>query len=179
MAAYYWMDWLIHTHGLNIQHKLNSGREVKIAQYPIDGYVPPSSPGGKATVFQFHGCYGHGYLYSVTKGIRDEKWKAKRSQKFNKTKQTTAFLKRDHQVIEMRECQFRDYCRKNPGIYDFINSMCPSFFQRHIGKITNNDILQGLFEVELFGKVEVDIEVPKEWPRYFRHLSLTPYQYFQ
>ena len=99
MTAYYWMHWLIQTHGLNIQHKFHSGREVKIAQYPVDGYVPPSSPGGNATVFQFHGCYWHGHLCSVTKGIRDEKWKATRSQKFNKTKQTTAFLKRDHEVI--------------------------------------------------------------------------------
>ena len=95
MAAYYWMDWLIHTYGINIQHKSNWGRrEVKIAQFPVDGYVPAISPGGKATVFQFHGCYWHGHLCSITKGIRYKTWKATRSQKFNKTRKTTAFLKK-------------------------------------------------------------------------------------
>ena len=95
MAAYYWMNWLIHTYGINIQHKSNSGRrEVKIAQFPVDGYVPATSPGGKATVFHFHGCYWHGHLCSITKGIRYKTWKATRSQKFNKTRKTTAFLKK-------------------------------------------------------------------------------------
>ncbi|WAR05865.1 hypothetical protein MAR_021234 [Mya arenaria] len=29
MVAYYWMDWLEHTCNMKIQHKLNTGREVK------------------------------------------------------------------------------------------------------------------------------------------------------
>lgn len=34
MSAYYWMDWLIRTKGVNIRHKLNHGNEVKIGKYP-------------------------------------------------------------------------------------------------------------------------------------------------
>lgn len=32
---------------------------------------------------------------------------------------------------------------------------------------------------DLFGMVEVDIEVPDQWPSYFHHPSMTPFQYFQ
>jgi hypothetical protein len=32
---------------------------------------------------------------------------------------------------------------------------------------------------QLFGMVEVDIEVPKQWPSYFDHPTMTPYQYFR
>ena len=128
MAAYYWMDWLIHTLGINIQHKLNTGREVRIGKYLVDGYVPPLHLGEKATAFQFHGCYWHGHLYSVTKEIRDEKWRALRALKYKKTKQTTAFLKRDHHVVKMWECDFRQHCRQNPAIHDFIHTMRPGFF---------------------------------------------------
>ena len=176
MAACYWMDWLIHTLGINIQHKLNTGREVRIGEYLVDGYVPPLHSGEKATAFQFHRCYWHGHLCSVTKRIRDEKWRASRALKY-KTKQTTAFLKRDHHVVEMWECDFRKYCRQNPAIYDFIDTMRPGFFQKHRGKITENSILNGVVKGKLFGIVEVDIEVPQHWPCYFKHS--TPFQYFR
>ena len=66
------------------------------------------------------------------------------------------FLKRDHQVIEMWECQFRQYCRQNPAIYDFIDAMRPGFFQKHKAKISEDTILEGVVNEEFFGMVEVD-----------------------
>ena len=179
MSAYYWMDWLAHSYGLEIQHQLNTGREVRVGKYPVDGFMPTTSPRQKATVLQFHGCYWHGHLCDITRGIKDEHWLATRVQKLKKTQDTTAFLKREHDVIEMWECQFRRYCRENPTIYDFINSMRPSFFRNHKGKITDNLILQGVDTGALFGMVEVDIEVPQEWPHYFKHPTMSPYDYFQ
>ena len=76
MSAYYWMDWLAYAHGVDIQHKLNTGREIKVGKYPVDGFVAASKLGEKATVFQFHGCYWHGHLCDDTIDIRDEKWRA-------------------------------------------------------------------------------------------------------
>ena len=40
-------------------------------------------------------------------------------------------------------------------------------------------ILQGVDSGALFGMVEVDIEVPQEWPHYFKHPTMSPYDYFQ
>ena len=57
--------------------------------------------------------------------------------------------------------------------------MRPSFFRIHKGKITDNLILQGVDTGALFGMVEVDIEVPQEWPHYFKHPTMSPYDYFQ
>ena len=145
----------------------------------MDGFLPTTSPRQKATVLQFYGCYWHGHLCDITPGIKDEHWLATRVQKLKKTQDTTAFLKREHDVIEMWECQIHRYCRENPTIYDFINSMRPSFFRNHKGKITDNLILQGVDSGALFGMVEVDIEVPQEWPHYFKHPTMSPYDYFQ
>ena len=47
---YDWMEYLNHTKGLRIQHKLNTGREKKIGPYPVDGYDHSTN-----TVFQFQG----------------------------------------------------------------------------------------------------------------------------
>ena len=160
MSAYYWMDWLAHSQGLDIQHRLKTGREVRVGKYLVDGFVPTTSPGQKATVLQFHGCYWHGHLCDVTRGIKDEQWLATRVQKFKQTQDTTAFLNREHHVIEMLECEFRDYCHQHPQIYTFIDTMRPGFFQAHKGKITEDKILEGVVKGDLFGMVEVDIEVP-------------------
>ena len=81
-------------------------------------------------------------------------------------------------VIEIWECAWDRLCRQTRQIYEFIDSMRPGFYQRHKGKITQNDIMKGVLEGELFGMVEVDLQVPEKWPRYFQHPILTPYQYF-
>lgn len=135
MSAYYWMDWLIHRHGISIQHKLNSGREVVVGKYPVDGYFPAQQQGERPVVFQFQGCYWHGYDCDVTKNVQDEKWRSTRQEKLEKTKETTAYLKaQGNRVIEMWKCEFRQYCRPNPDIYDFIDARRPGFFQGHKGR---------------------------------------------
>ena len=176
MSAYYWMDWLIHTRGIHIRHKLNFGSEVRIGQYPVDGFSPGECP----TVYQFHGCYWHGHQCEVTGNVKDEKWLASRQQKYEKTLEITAYLRtRGHEVVEMWECEFRSYCRENPKIFHFIDLQRPDFFKKHRGKITESLILDGVINGELFGMVEVDVKVPDQWPAYFRHPSMTPYEYFQ
>ena len=38
MMAYHWLDWVSQTQNVNIQHKLNAGKERRIGPYPVDGY---------------------------------------------------------------------------------------------------------------------------------------------
>ena len=179
MSAYYWMAWLAKTHEITIQHRLNTGREVTIGKYPVDGFVPATGPKDKGIVFQFHGCFWHGHVCDVTRGVKDEIWRATRAEKYKKTRETTAYLKRDHQVVKIWECEFRQYCHKNPKIFDFIDARRPGFFQEHKGKITEKTILEGVVNGRLFGMVEVDIRVPEKWPEHFRHPTLSPYDYFR
>ena len=145
----------------------------------MDGFLPTNVPGQKATIFQFHGCFWHGHQCDVTRGINDEQWLAMRVQKYKKTQEITKYLKREHHVTEMWECEFRDYYCQHPQIYTFINAMRPGFFQNHKGKITEDKILEGVVKGNLFGKVEVDIEVTQEWPHYFSHPTMSPYDYLQ
>ena len=179
MSAFYWMDWIGHTYGITIQHRLNTGREVRVGKYPVDGYVLPTQQGEKGIVLQFHGCYWHGHLCDVTRSIQNEKWHASRAQKYRKTQATTAYLKKEHHVVEIWECEFRQYCRRDPRIYDFINNQRPGFFHDRKGKITADTILDAVDTGTLFGMVEVDIQVPEQWPLYFQHPTLTPYQYLE
>ncbi|KAJ8319840.1 hypothetical protein KUTeg_001427 [Tegillarca granosa] len=78
----------------------------------------------------------------------------------------------------MWECQFKQYKKQHPDIYDFINKQRPNFYQSHKHSVTENQILQSVVDETLFGMVEVDIEVPDQWPSYFRHESMTPFEYF-
>lgn len=79
----------------------------------------------------------------------------------------------------MWECTFIQYCKQRPAIYTFIDSRRPGFFQNNKGTINESLILDWVNSGRLFGMVEVDIEVPMQWPSHFNRPSMTPYDYFQ
>ena len=162
MSAYYGMNWLAHTHGIPIQHRLNTGREVTTGKYSVDGFIPATNPEGKGTVFQLHGYFWHGHVCEVISGIRDKTWFANRAQKYQKTRESTAYLKQDHQVVEIWVCEFRQLCRQHPQIYEFIDARRPGFFREQKSKITENSILEGVIKGGLFGMVD-------QWTSHFRH----------
>lgn len=92
-----------------------------------------------------------------------EKWLDTRQYKY-KTKKTTEYLRaRGYKVVEMWGCQFHRFRRHNPSIYYFIRKRQPVFSQKHLGKVEERQILGAVCRNELFGMVEVDIEVPSEW----------------
>jgi hypothetical protein len=178
--AYYWMDWLRHSKGYPILHRMNHGSEVRIGKYPVDGFRPASEGEDQPTCYQFQGCYWHGHECDVTRNVKNPQWWKTREAKFKRTKETTEYLKkRGCHVVEMWECQFKKYCKLNPRIYAFIDSQRPSYFQKHKGQITKDAILKGVAQAGLFGMVEVDIEVPDRWPEYFSHPVMTPHEYFR
>ena len=158
MAAYYWMNWLIHTLGINIQHKLNTGWEVRIGEYLVDGYIPPLHPGEKAIALEFHGCYWHGHLCSVIKGIRDEKWRALRVLKYKKIKHTTALLEKGSSRRQNVGMRLSTELSSKPCNLRFHRYHASRIFSKAQRK---NIILDGVVKGKLFGVVEVDIEVPQ------------------
>jgi G:T-mismatch repair DNA endonuclease (very short patch repair protein) len=65
---YDWMEYLNHTQGLHIRHKLNTGKEKKIGPYPVDGYDANTN-----IVYQFHWCYWHGHDCWMTQKVTNQK----------------------------------------------------------------------------------------------------------
>ncbi len=77
----------------------------------------------------------------------------------------------------MWECNFRSYCRMHPKIYGIRDKCRPTFSQKKRGKVTEAQVLSGVRSGELFGMIECDIQVPKQWGQGFDN-ALTPEEYF-
>ncbi|CAC5376461.1 vsr [Mytilus coruscus] len=166
------MEYLNHSRGLDIRHKLNNRKEKKIGSYPIDGYDDNTN-----TVYQLHGCYWHGHDCWMTKNVKDEKWRETRQAKYDKTVKTTTLIKvQGFDIVETWECHFRNDIRRNGHLKSFCDSQKPTTPQR---SVTETEILEGIASGRLFGMVECDIRVPNEWLSYFRHPTMTPFQYFE
>jgi G:T-mismatch repair DNA endonuclease (very short patch repair protein) len=169
---YDWMDYLNHSQGLHIRHKLNTGEEKKIGPYPVDGYDTNTN-----TVYQFHGCYWHGHECWMTKNVKDQKWRETRQSKYDKTVKTTTLIQAQrYKVVEKWEYHFRNEIRRNDKLKTFCDSRKPPTPQR---SVTENEILESVASGRLFGMVECDIRVPDKWPSYFQHPTMTPYEYFE
>ena len=169
---YDWMDYLNHSQGLHIRHKLNTGKEKKIGPYPVDGYDTNTN-----TVYQFHGCYWHGHECWMTKNVKDQKWRETRQSKYDKTVKTTTLIQTQrYKVVEKWEYHFRNEIRRNDKLKTFCDSRKPPTPQR---SVTENEILESVASGRLFGMVECDIRVPDKWPSYFQHPTMTPYEYFE
>ena len=144
----------------------------------MDSYPPPT-PRTKAQTSSSRAVSGMVTYARSPEGSGTRHGLRNRAQKYQKTRETTAYLERNHHVVEIWECEFRQFCRQNPQIYDFIDARRPGFFREHKGKITENTVLEGVLTGGLFGMVEVDILVPDQWTSHFRHPSLSPYDYFR
>ena len=60
-------------------------------------------------------------------------------------------------VVQMWECEFRDYCKSHPKIYAIRDECRPTFRQKHRGKVSEAQILNAVRTGHLFGIVECDI----------------------
>jgi len=98
-----------------------------------------------------------------------------------RTRRKVAYLRGEgYTVVEMWECEFRTFCKTHPKIYVIRDRCRPQFARAHKGAVTERQILNGVRCGQLFGMVEVDIEVPDEWDAEFRtKMSLSPRQYFE
>ena len=85
-----WMNFLNHSHGCQIQHKLNTGKEKKFGPYPVDGFDQTTN-----TIYQFHGCHHHAHSCWLTKSIKDKIWLHSKDAKYKKTEKTTRYRHRN------------------------------------------------------------------------------------
>ena len=169
---YDWMDYFAYSKRVKIEHKFNMGKEKRgRGPYPVDGFIRENN-----TIMQFHGCYWHSHSCWLTKSVKDKKWHKNRLQKYEKTLETTAYLRsKGFNVVEICESEFRNQIRKDSDLKAFVESRLPQTPQR---SITDCEILAGV-PSGLFGMVEVDISVPDQWPEQFSLPTMSPYEYFE
>ena len=63
-----WMNFLNHSRGCQIQHRLNTGKGKKFRPYLVDGFDQTTN-----TIYQFYGCYYHDHSCWLIKSIKDKK----------------------------------------------------------------------------------------------------------
>ena len=69
--SYVWMDYIMMTENIEILHKLNNGKEIRFANYLVDGYCVSTK-----TVYEYNGCYYHKCPLDcfISKKIKNKKW---------------------------------------------------------------------------------------------------------
>ncbi|KAJ8298574.1 hypothetical protein KUTeg_022634 [Tegillarca granosa] len=171
MSAYHWMDFL-NQNGAQIQHRLNCGQEKYVGKYPVDGYDVSEN-----TIYQFQGCF---FFFPWTQCMYgNSQYKKQEMVEYKRTQNTTNYLKHQgYNVVEIWECDYKELCRQNPQINDLISKSRPESYQKHKYSVTEDQILQGVMDGSFYGALEVDTEVPDQWPSYYQHPTMTPYEYF-
>ena len=74
----------------------------------------------------------------------------------------------------MWECEFHEFRKRNPLAQQVLEKERPDFCQKQKKDVTEDQILAGVSNGELFGFVECDITVPQKWATdldSFSHLS--------
>ena len=168
-SMYTWMEWKNVHEGHDIKHALNNhGGEIRFGPYPVDGYEARCD-----TIYQLDGCYHHGDFCQIGKMPE-----VTRLERARRTRERDDFLrKRGHTLVIKKECEFRADLKRNAHFREFAKSLCPEFYRSHPGKTTGKEILDAVERGTLFGAVEVDIEVPQNWPE-GKERNLPPAEYF-
>ena len=169
-AMYDWMEWLNSTQNANIKHKMNQGNELRIGPYFVDGYNPNTRD-----IYEFLGCFFHGHS-CVT-------WKNKITQKerYDKTVNRIGFLEqKGYTIHRIWQCEFQKQINESEQLRQFIKDRRPTFYQKHPQSCKTSDILDSVVKNELFGFLEVDIQIPDTWDEvnYKPNTDLSPRDYF-
>ena len=73
--------------------------------------------------------------------------------------------------MKIWECEFLNECQINKNLHNFIISKQPKFFFKYKHSVTDKQIIEGVYNDELFGMIEVNIHVPRDKYDYFSELS--------
>ena len=172
LSMYIWMDGLSELRGIQIKHKLNSGKEHYIHGFYVDGIY-------KKEVFEYYSCYYHGCqkCYDKEKANKTDKWKSRQKNRLQRTLLRKLYLEHlGYKVTEIFECDFKQ--QFGNSIQSIKNTYLPVFYQKHKGEISKDTIIKAILSGDIFGIAEVDITVPERWNNLFS-TSRSPYEYFK
>lgn len=167
------MNWLNHSENKNILHKMNNGREFRVGPYLVDGYDPDTK-----TIYEFLGDWYHG---NPVLEVR-EKYKQQQMKRYNRTMDRLSFLRRQgYSVRYIWENEYRSQLRENREMKRFVYESYPIFYRKHPAEVNSDQIIEGIMNEDLFGFVEVDLQVPDNWDEvnYKPTTTLSPREYFK
>lgn len=118
--AIVWLEWLMATEKVKIQHARNGGEKV-IESFKLDGFDPVSN-----TCYEFEGCYFHGCeLCYPNGGTINKKIGCTMRELHERTLFRRKYLQ-EHcgkKVVHIKECQFRAQIRDNEELREFAKGM--------------------------------------------------------
>ncbi len=175
IRMYFWMEYLIQMENRDISHKMNSGQETRIGPYLVDGFEASSK-----TVFEFDGCFFHGHAPEQCCLNRNcnPKLLSQLKQRRERTMERRQFLENmGYSVESIWECEYKEQYENAPLMDEVKLKLLPSFYSCNPGKLTQHAITTAVISGDLFGVVEVDIQVPEEWSGEVKQ-DMPPWQYF-
>ena len=179
LESYQWMNYLMETENIHIQHKLNTGKEFAVGPYYMDGY---SNINGVQTLYEFNGCFYHFHNpdeCGFKRGrIMSEKTRMLLEKRAKHTREKESYIRsRGLELIVIYECQFAQMKKENPGLKRVIRDMLPEFYYDHPHPVSTEMILESVESGYLTGLLQVDIRVPEEWP-VGKERDVSPQEYF-
>ena len=152
MKMFIWMDWLSREEGVDISHKLNSGKEKKISPFSVDGYDR-----GSRKVYEYNGCWYHGHNCVLNRHDKN------RDDKFNRTMERLNYIQsKGYDVVVIWECEFESMIDCKNELRSFVEETKPPFCRKYPRCVTESQILKSVRDGDFFGAVECDIHVPDE-----------------
>ena len=90
------------TENYEIQHKLNTGKEMQIGPFFVDGY-----DGKKETIFEFNGCYYHEHQFRLTEKVKNENWLRNQPELLKQTKLRRKYINNEgFNIMSIWECYY-------------------------------------------------------------------------
>ena len=153
-AMQVWLKHLSESTGLVFKTQRNSGSEVKVGPYYLDGYALTDSK--QQVAAEFNGCFFHQHTNC-------ELYKKQTSaERYVKTIKKREYLEeKGFKVITMWECDFIRTMANNPVLQTDYNKYKPNFYKKHNRAVTQEQILHAIANGELYGYALVNIYVPE------------------
>ena len=173
VSMFDWMDWQSFSKNINIKHKQNYGKELRVGPFLIDGFES-----GTNNLWEYLGCWAHGHNCKYGNRSLTQQERLKRYRKHDiKMK----FLNQHGYNVEyIWECQYQDEKKINKDLQTFLLNRRLPFHKKYPREVTINQILENVLDETLFGFLEVSIEVPDKFEKSLMkpNTHLSPYEYF-
>ena len=160
-----WMNYMATKMGCKIQHKRNSGSEVRIGKYFVDGFCAEHGE-----VFEFNGCYWHENQCNKCKKADTE---TRRQRKKYTEERNTYIQQQQYKLICISDHEFDELCETDPELKRHIRTRTPPFYRDNpfYKRFTESEIITAVQDEKQYGFVEVDLNVPDHLCEMFSELS--------
>ena len=159
-----WMNFVAMKTGCKIQHKRNTGSEVKIGKYFVDGFCAVHKE-----VFEYDGCYWHQNDCAKCKKADTA---ARRERKKYTVERSAYIQQQGYTLIKITDHEFEDQCKKDAELKRYIDTRMPPFFRDNscFKRFTESAIIEAIQNEKLYGFAEVDIDIPDHLYQMFHEM---------